>query len=106
MTTNVRTSSQTESLDVEFKLSVSDIPDALKEEATAKAKEAYVMALLAAGEISSGKAASLLCIPRLEMIERMGQWGVSLFDDSMDIDELRQEVAQASTDIDDQHKSR
>ena len=88
-----------ESLDTAFNLSVSNISDELKAKAMAKAKEAYVMTLLAAGEISSGKAANLLDTSRLEMIERMGHWGISLFDDSMELDDLRQEVKGAKATI-------
>ena len=67
----------------------------IREKAIQKAKEGYVMALLEVGEISSGKAAEILGVSRLEMIEIMNKWGISIFDDSQDLEELRQEVEQA-----------
>ena len=54
----------------------------IREKAIRKAKEGYVMALLEAGEISSGKAAEILGVSRLETIEMMNKWGISIFDDS------------------------
>lgn len=89
------TNSQTKALNVTFTLDVVNISDALQTKALAKAREAYVMALLADGEISSGKAASLLGVSRLEMLDQMGKWGISIFDDSLGPDELRQQVEQA-----------
>ncbi len=91
---------QTQSLQVEFSLDVVNIPESVNLRATAKAREAYVMALLAEGEISSGKAARLLGISRMEMIDQMGKWNISLFDDSLGLDELRAEVKQASDILD------
>jgi predicted HTH domain antitoxin len=66
-----------------------------REKALQKAKEGYVMALLEIGEISSGRAAKILGVSRLDMIEIMNKWGISIFDDSQDLEELRQEVEQA-----------
>ncbi|MFM7366805.1 MAG: UPF0175 family protein, partial [Sphaerospermopsis kisseleviana] len=51
--------------------------------------------LLEVGEITSGRAGKILGISRLEVIEMMKKWGISLFDDSQTLDELRQEVEQA-----------
>jgi predicted HTH domain antitoxin len=67
----------------------------IREKALKKAKEGYVMTLLEVGEISSGRAAKILGVSRLEMIEMMNKWGISLFDDSQSLEELRQEVEQA-----------
>ncbi|MBF2008672.1 MAG: UPF0175 family protein [Chlorogloeopsis fritschii C42_A2020_084] len=67
----------------------------IREKALHKAKEGYVMALLEVGEITSGRAAKILGISRLEVIEMMNKWGISLFDDSQSLEELRQEVEQA-----------
>jgi len=67
----------------------------VQEKALQKAKEGYVMTLLEVGEISSGKAGKILGVSRLEVIEMMKKWGISLFDDSQDLEELRQEVEQA-----------
>jgi len=71
------------------------LSDELREKALQKAKEGYVMTLLEVGEISSGRAGKILGVPRLEVIEMMKKWGISLFDDSQDLEELRQEVEQA-----------
>lgn len=64
----------------------------IQEKALHKAKEGYVIALLEVGEITSGRAARILGIPRLEVIEMMNKWGISIFDDSQSLEELRQEV--------------
>ncbi|NEP10895.1 MAG: hypothetical protein F6K14_11905 [Symploca sp. SIO2C1] len=87
-------------LQIQFTLAVHNIPQSVQEIALARAKEAYVMALLEAGEISSGKAASLLGIPRTQVIECMGQWGISVFDDSLEIEDLAREIQQANTSLD------
>jgi predicted HTH domain antitoxin len=100
MTTRLQHSYETEPLQVGFTLSVVNISDAAQAEALKKAREAYVMTLLAVGEISSGKAASLLGVSRLEMIDRMGQWGISLFDDSLELEDLQQEIDQAIATLD------
>ncbi|MHC0067853.1 UPF0175 family protein [Nostoc sp. UIC 10890] len=80
---------------VEFTIPVHSVNNAIREEAETKAKEAYVMTLLKHGEISSGKASELLGIPRLEVIDLMSKHEISLFDDSMTLDEFQQEVNQA-----------
>ncbi|GGA54777.1 UPF0175 family protein [Okeania sp. KiyG1] len=67
----------------------------VREKALQKAKEGYVMALLEVGEISSGRAAQILGVNRFEIIEMMNKWGISIFDDSQDLEELRQEVEEA-----------
>ncbi|MBE9144053.1 UPF0175 family protein [Planktothrix mougeotii] len=66
-----------------------------REKALKKAKEGYVMALLEVGEISSGRAAKILDVSRLDLIKIMNKWGISIFDDSQDLEEFRQEVEQA-----------
>jgi predicted HTH domain antitoxin len=68
----------------------------IREKALYKAKEGYVMALLEVGEITSGRAAKILDISRIEVIEMMNKWGISLFDDSQSLEELHQEVEQAA----------
>ena len=67
----------------------------IREKALQKAKEGYVMALLEVGEISSGRAAQILGVSRMKMIEMMNQWGISIFESEQNLDELRQEVEQA-----------
>lgn len=71
------------------------LSEAVRQKALQKAKEGYVMTLLEVGEITSGRAGKILGISRLEVIEMMKKWGISLFDDSQTLDELRQEVEQA-----------
>lgn len=72
-----------------------ELSEKVRQRAMERAKEGYVMALLEVGEMSSGRAAKILGISRLEMIDRMHKWGISIFDDSQDLQELRQEVEQA-----------
>ena len=76
----------------------------IREKALQKAKEGYVMTLLEVGEISSGRAAKILGVSRLEMIEMMNKWGISLFDDSQSLEELHQEVEQAELILNQQLK--
>ena len=38
---------------------------------------------------------SVLRVSRLDLIEIMNKWGISIFDDSQELEELRQEVEQA-----------
>ncbi|CAD5989082.1 hypothetical protein PCC9214_05505 (plasmid) [Planktothrix tepida] len=66
-----------------------------REKALQKAKQGYVMALLEIGEISSGRAAKIMGVSRLDLIKIMNKWGISIFDDSQELEELRQEVEQA-----------
>ncbi|WP_254175302.1 UPF0175 family protein [Planktothrix pseudagardhii] len=66
-----------------------------REKALEKAKQGYVLALLEIGEISSGRAAKIMGVSRLDLIEIMNKWGISIFDDSQELEELRQEVEQA-----------
>ena len=78
-------------------LSRLQIPESLQAKALKKAKEGYVMALLEAGEISSGRAGKILGVSRLEILEMMGKWEISVFDDSQDLEELRLEVEQTES---------
>lgn len=78
---------------VQFNLRVANIPAAIHQEAQSRAKEAYVMTLLRHGIISSGRAARLLGLSRLDVIERMSQYGISVFAEQTQ-EELEQEVAE------------
>jgi predicted HTH domain antitoxin len=80
---------------VEFTLPIDTITDTIRQEAENKAKEAYIMTLLQYGEISSGKASQLLGISRLDVIELMSKYEISLFDDSISLEEFQAEVNQA-----------
>jgi predicted HTH domain antitoxin len=79
---------------VEFTIPVHSVNNTIREEAETKAKEAYVMTLLKHGEISSGKASELLKISRLDVIDLMSKYEISLFDDSMTLEEFQQEINQ------------
>ena len=100
MTTQFQNLNPTHFLQVKFTLSVQKLPESVQKKATAKAKEAYVMTLLEAGEISSGKAGSLLGIPRAEVIKRMEKWGIPLFDNSLELEDLKEEVERANRALD------
>jgi predicted HTH domain antitoxin len=80
---------------VEFTIPIHSVTDTIRKEAENKAKEAYVMTLLKHGEISSGKASQLLGVSRLDMIELMSKYDISLFDDSMSLEEFQSEINQA-----------
>ncbi|MGD1700807.1 UPF0175 family protein [Dapis sp. BLCC M229] len=67
----------------------------IREKALQKTKEGYVIALLEVGEISSGRAAKILGVSRIKMIEMMNKWSISIFDEEQNLEELRQEVEQA-----------
>lgn len=73
------------------------VPAPVRVEALKKAREGYVMALVEAGAISSGRAGKILGISRLEILEMMGRWGISVFDDSQNLEELNQELEQAES---------
>jgi predicted HTH domain antitoxin len=53
------------------------------------------MTLLKYGEISTGKASQLLGISRLDVIELMSKYEISIFDDSMSLEEFQDEINQA-----------
>lgn len=72
-----------------------ELSETVQQQALAKAKEGYVMALLEVGEITSGRAGKILGVPRLEVLEMMKRWGISLFDDTQILEELALEVDQA-----------
>ncbi len=76
---------------IQFTLEMPDSPEAIRREAERKAKEAYIMTMLRYGEISSGRAARLLGISRLEAIDLMGEYGISVFAPQTR-EELEQEV--------------
>ncbi|MBD2776204.1 UPF0175 family protein [Iningainema tapete] len=63
------------------------------QEAEHLAREAYVMILLKHGIISSGKAGELLGMHRLDVIELMEKYDISVFPNQTR-EELEQEVAQ------------
>ena len=80
---------------IEFTIPIHSLTDTIRKEAENKATEAYVMTLLQHGEISSGKASQLLGISRLEVIDLISKYEISLFDDSMRLEEFQSEINQA-----------
>ena len=78
---------------VQFTLEVADIPEDVRREAELKAREVYVMTLLENGIISSGRAARILGISRLEAIALMDKYGISVFAPQTR-EELEREVAE------------
>jgi predicted HTH domain antitoxin len=87
---------------IQFTLPLNNIPETIHQEAEANAKEAYVMTLLQHGIISSGRAARILNISRLDMIERMEQYGICVFAPQTQT-ELEQEIAETQAMLK-QHK--
>jgi predicted HTH domain antitoxin len=50
------------------------------------AQQAFLVRLYQLGQVSSGRAAEILDISRREFFEVLGEHGVSLFDENMDLD--------------------
>ncbi|WNZ23998.1 hypothetical protein HJG54_14790 [Leptolyngbya sp. NK1-12] len=67
------------------------LDESIRQQAEEKARESYVMELLRHGRLSSGYAAKLLNLSRLEILERMGQYQISIFPEQFP-EELAQEV--------------
>lgn len=61
-----------------------------EEQAQAVAREALLVKLYDLGVISTGRASEILGISRRAFLDLLGEYGVSLFDESMDLaEELR-----------------
>jgi hypothetical protein len=97
MTIDTRNEMRVNPREIAFTVPVVNIPDEVHLQAVAKAREAYIMELLKAGEISSGKAASIL---GLDIIDCAAKEGISIFDDSQDLEGLQREIEQANTILD------
>jgi predicted HTH domain antitoxin len=78
-------------IEVKFSLEVAHISQATRQQAEQKAREAYVMELLRQGEISSGRAARLLNMHRVDVLDLMGKYDISVFPDQTR-EELEREV--------------
>lgn len=65
------------------------VPDTLVSKDTHEletlAREALVVRLFALGELSSGCGAEILSISRREFLDLASSYGVSIFDDTMDV---------------------
>jgi predicted HTH domain antitoxin len=103
MTIDTRNEMRVNPREIAFTVPVVNIPDEVHLQAVAKAREAYTMELLKAGEISSGKAASILGISRLDMIDRAAKEGISIFDDSQNLEGLQREIERANAILDRQN---
>lgn len=80
-----------------------ELPEIHRVEAERKAKEAYVMTLLKHADISSGRAARLFGIPRLEVIDLMSLYDISPFP-MQTREELEREVEKLKRSF--QHKDK
>lgn len=92
---------QTPKTETQVKLILSgipEVPESHRFQAEQKAKEAYIMTLLKHGDISSGRAARLLGISRLQVIDLMDIYEISLFDDLL-ADDLDRQVSQAKRNL-------
>jgi predicted HTH domain antitoxin len=69
------------------------LDESIRQQAEQKARESYVMELLRHGRISSGYAAKLLNLSRVEMLERMGRYQISVFSEQTP-ENLAEEVAE------------
>ncbi len=69
------------------------LDDGIRQQAEAKARESYIMELLRHGSISTGYAAQHLNLNRLEILDLMGQYRISIFPEQPP-EELAQEVAE------------
>ena len=70
-----------------------ELDDTIRQQAERKARESYLMELLRHGSISTGYAATLLNLSRLEILALMGQHNISVFPEQSS-EELTQEIAE------------
>lgn len=83
---------QLEQVEIKFTLALAGISTEHKMEAELRAKQAYVMTLLKQGAITKHRAATLLGITRLDLIELMGKYEISTFSEQTR-SQIEQEVA-------------
>ena len=88
-----------ENFDIQVTLPLKHVLPQHKMNAEHKAKEAFVLELLRQGEISAGRAASLLNISRWALSDLMFETGISPFDDSLTSEAFAAEVADALKDF-------
>lgn len=96
---------QLEQVEIKFTLALTSISPEQKMEAELRAKQAYVMTLLQQGAITKHRAAKLLGITRLDLIELMGKYEISTFSEQTR-SEIEQEVAYAREILNQQSESR
>ena len=85
-------------IEIKFTIALSQIPENHKIKAELKAKEAYIMTLVQQGDISSGRAAKILGISRLEILDLMDIYNIPLFDDEL-ADELENQISQTKKNL-------
>jgi predicted HTH domain antitoxin len=73
-----------------------ELDDAVRQQAESKARQTYIMELLRHGSISTGYAAQSLNLNRLEILDLMGQYKISIFREQTS-KELAQEVAETQS---------
>jgi len=73
-------------LQIDYPEELLDQVDQSKEALEALAREALLVRLYDLGKLSSGKAAELLDISRREFLDLLGRYGVSEFDDAIDLE--------------------
>ena len=95
-----------ENFDIQVTLPLKHVLPQHKMNAEHKAKEAFVLELLRQGEISAGRAASLLNISRWALSDLMFEAGISPFDDSLTSEAFAAEVADALKDFDERRYAR
>jgi predicted HTH domain antitoxin len=70
-----------------------ELDEAIRQQAEFKARQTYIMELLRHGSISTGYAAQNLNLSRLEILDLIGQYKISIFPEQTP-EELAQEVAE------------
>ena len=73
-------------LQIEYPEELLDQADQTKEALEDLAREALLVRLYDLGKLSSGRAAELLSISRREFLDLLGRYGVSEFDDLVDLE--------------------
>lgn len=96
---------QLDQVEIKFTLAIAGISEEQKMEAERRAKEAYVMTLLKQGAITKHRAATLLGMTRLDLIELMGKYEISTFFEQTR-EEIEQEVDRAREMLNQQNESR
>jgi predicted HTH domain antitoxin len=91
-------------VEIRFTLPLDPVLLPHKVDAGHKAREVFVLELLRQGDISAGKAASLLNISRWDLSELMYEAGISPFDDSLTAETLDAEVKSALKDFDESER--
>ena len=79
-------------IELKFAFPLSDLPARHRAVAERKAQEAFVLSLLKQGDISAGRAAELLKVDRWRLSDLMSAHGISPFDETVPLEDLKREV--------------